>query len=228
MDTHRTGGETALDAAYANIRDDLLGGCFEPEEKLRVEALSVRYGLGATPIREALARLSASGLIVATPNRGYRAAAVSRAEYRELVDLRLRLEPDALARSIARGDMEWEARVAAAHHRLASMQKRLRAKSEDGFRNWAREDRGFHLALLSNCESAWLLRVCAGIYDQTARYHRDRILEGVAPVKQTEDEHKTLLAAAFRRDAAGAAALLEKHIQNVAARIERALSARGV
>jgi GntR family transcriptional regulator, carbon starvation induced regulator len=223
MDTHRiSAGETALDAAYDHIRADLLAGSFAPEAKLRVEELCARYSLGPTPIREALSRIAASGMIVATPNRGYRVAPVSRAEYRELVDLRLRLEPAALAQSIARGDMDWEARVVAAFHRLASMQKRLRAKAEDAFRNWAREDRGFHLALLSQCGSEWLLRYCASIYDQTARYHRDRILQGVAPVRQTEDEHKALLEAALRRDAKGAAVLLKKHIHNVAARIERA------
>lgn len=216
-------GETALDTAYANIRDDLLGGSFEPAAKLRVEALCARYGLGPTPVREALARLSASGLVVATPNRGYRAAAVSRAEYRELVDLRLRLEPDALAKSVANGDLDWEARVAAAHQRLASMQKRLRAGAPDARRDWAREDRGFHLALLSNCGSAWLLRFCGNIYDHTARYHRDRILGGVAPARKTEDEHKVLLAAALGRDARAAAEALRIHIKNVAARIECAL-----
>ena len=224
MDTHRIStGETALDAAYESIRADLLAGRFAPEAKLRVEELCARYGLGPTPIREALSRISAGGMIVATPNRGYRVAAISRAEYRELVELRLTLEPDTLARSISRGDMDWEARVAAAYHRLATMQKRLRRKSQDGLRNWAREDRGFHLALLSNCGSDWLLRFCASIYDQTARYHRDRILQGVAPVRQTEDEHKSLLEAAHCRDAKGAAQMLRKHIRNVAARIERAL-----
>lgn len=224
MDTHRIStGETALDAAYESIRADLLAGSFAPEAKLRVEELCARYGLGPTPIREALSRISAGGMIVATPNRGYRVAAISRAEYRELVELRLTLEPDTLARSISRGDMDWEARVAAAYHRLATMQKRLRRKSQEGLRNWAREDRGFHLALLSNCGSDWLLRFCAIIYDQTARYHRDRILQGVAPVRQTEDEHKSLLEAALCRDAKGAAQMLRKHIRNVAARIERAL-----
>jgi hypothetical protein len=41
------------------------------------------------------------------------------------VELRLTLEPNTLARSIERGDMDWEARVAAAYHRLAIMQKRV-------------------------------------------------------------------------------------------------------
>jgi GntR family transcriptional regulator, carbon starvation induced regulator len=224
VDTQRiTAGETALDAAYESIRADLLAGRFAPDAKLGVEELCARYGLGPTPIREALSRISAGGMIVATPNRGYRVAAISHAEYRELVELRLTLEPDALARSITHGDIDWEARVAAAHHRLATMQKQLRAKAEDGLRNWAREDRGFHLALLSSCGSDWLLRFCASIYDQTARYHRDRILQGVAPVRQTEDEHRSLLDASLRRDANGAAALLRKHIHNVAARIERSL-----
>jgi DNA-binding GntR family transcriptional regulator len=67
------------------------------------------------------------------------------------------------------------------------------------------------------------LRFCANIYDQTARYHRDRILQGVAPVRQTEDEHKSLLEAATRRDGKGAEQLLRKHIRSVAGRIERAL-----
>jgi DNA-binding GntR family transcriptional regulator len=224
MDTHRIStGETALDAAYESIRADLLAGSFAPETKLRVEELCARYGLGPTPVREALSRISAGGMIVATPNRGYRVAAISRAEYRELVELRLTLEPNTLARSISRGDMDWEASVAAAYHRLSTMQKGLRKKTQDGLRNWAREDRGFHLALLSNCGSDWLLRFCASIYDQTARYHRDRILQGVAPARQTEDEHKSLLEAALRRDAKGAVQLLRKHIHNVAARIERAL-----
>jgi GntR family carbon starvation induced transcriptional regulator len=224
MDTHRPmAGATALDAAYENIRADLLAGSFAPDTKLRVEELCARYGLGPTPIREALSRISAGGMIVAMPNRGYRVAAISRAEYRELVELRTTLEPDALGRSISRGDMDWEARIVAAFHRLSTMQKRLRERAGDGLRNWAREDRGFHLALISNCGSDWLLRFCASIYDQTARYHRDRILQGVAPVRQTEDEHKSLLEAALRRDAKGAVQLLRKHIHNVAARIERAL-----
>jgi DNA-binding GntR family transcriptional regulator len=49
------------------------------------------------------------------------------------------------------------------------------------------------------------------------------ILRGVAPVRQTEDEHKSLLEAALRRDAKGAVQLLRKHIHNVAAGIEGAL-----
>lgn len=218
-----THAESALSAAYETIRADLLAGEYEPGAKLRIEELSTRYGFGASSIREALSRISASGLIVALPQRGYRVAALSRAEYRELVDLRLTLEPDALARSIANADIDWEARVAAAYHRLTAMQRGVAEKRPAAFRNWAREDRGFHTALLSNCGSAWLLRVCGTVYDQIARYHRERILEGAAPVRQTENEHKDLLDAALARDTKTATDLLRRHVRNVAARIESAL-----
>lgn len=217
-----TVADTALTAAYDTIRQDLLGGRYEPGAKLRIEALCARYGFGASPIREALSRISESGLIVAVPQRGYRVAAVSLAEYRELVDMRLTLEPEALARSIARADIDWEARVAAAFHRLTSMHRLLRTKAPDGFRNWAREDRAFHLALIANCGSDWLLKFCGAVFDQTARYHRERILDGVAPVRDTENEHKALLEAVLEHDAKAATHLLRTHIKNVAARIERA------
>jgi len=215
--------DSALNAAYESIRADLLAGAYEPGAKLRIEALCARYGFGASPIREALSRISASGLIVALPQRGYRVAALSRDEYRELVDLRLTLEPDALARSIANADIDWEARVAAAFRRLTHMQRGLAERRREAFRDWAREDRGFHTALLSNCGSAWLLRLCGVVYDQVARYHRERILDGAAPVRQTENEHKDLLDAALARDTKTATDLLRAHIRNVATRIESAL-----
>ena len=71
MDTQRTTAvETALDAAYENIRADLLAGSFAPDAKLRVEELCARYGLGPTPIREALSRISAGGMILLTNRIG--------------------------------------------------------------------------------------------------------------------------------------------------------------
>ena len=89
---------------------------------------------------------------------------------------------------------------------------------------WAEADRGFHTALISNCGSPWLLKFCRTVHEQTARYHRSRILEGIAPATQTADEHAALMRAAFDRDADRAADLLDAHIRNVADRIDGALA----
>tara|TARA_R110002072_G_scaffold19422_16_gene71950 strand:- start:1518 stop:2216 length:699 start_codon:yes stop_codon:yes gene_type:complete len=222
-DTPLQGG-SAQHRAFQSIRADLLAGCYEPGEKLRIEDICTRYQTGISPVREALSRLAETGLIVALPQRGYRVASVSTEEYADLVEMRLRLEPDALYRSIKRGDIEWEARVAAAHQRVSSAQKSLKLGSPDALRDWAREDRGFHAALISDCGSPWLLHFCRTLHEQVARYHRVRILEGIAPSVRTEDEHEELVRAALGGKADIAANLLNIHIRNVADRIGTALA----
>jgi GntR family transcriptional regulator, carbon starvation induced regulator len=223
MDTRPGRSASAQHRAYESIREDLLAGDFEPGEKLRIDDVSDRYGVGLSPMREALSRLSESGLIVALPQRGYRVASISGGEYADLVDMRLRLEPDALRDSIANGDIDWEARVAAGYQRLASVQRNMKNGSADGIRSWAQEDRHFHAALISNCASPWMLNFCRTVHEQTARYHRTRILEGIAPAKNTEDEHRALMLAALDRDGERAASLLIDHIRSVAKRIRAAL-----
>lgn len=217
-------GGSALNRAYESIRNDLLAGAFEPGEKLRIENVCDRYGVGISPVREALSRLSETGLIVAVPQRGYRVATVSAEEYADLVDMRLRLEPNALRRSLAHADVDWEARVAGAYQRLVAAHRQIVSGESDGLRNWAQEDRGFHAALISNCDSPWTVNFCRTIHEQTARYHRSRILEGIVPKKMTEDEHHRLMQAALDRNAARAVEVLTDHIRSVADRIGNALS----
>ncbi len=215
---------SALDHAYESIRGDLLAGAFEPGEKLRIEDVCGRYGVGVSPVREALSRLSESGLIVALPQRGYRVATISGAEYADLVDMRRRLEPDALSRSIGRADIDWEARVAAAYQRLEGAQRQIGAGEPDGLRRWAQEDRDFHAALISNCGSPWMLNFCRTVHEQTARYHRNRIRDGIAPEAETAAEHYNLMRAALDRNPGRAVDLLCTHIDNVANRIGTALA----
>lgn len=211
-----------MSTAYDTLRGDLLAGNYQPGDRLGVEDLCNRYGIGASPLREALSRLSESGLVIALPNRGYRVASISKEEYRDLVDMRLTFEPEALRRSINNADLDWEANVAAAYQKLTGTQRRLESGAEDANRDWADKDRGFHMALLSSCGSAWMMRICGMIYDQTARYHRAQILSGIAPAKTTTEEHAALKEAALSFDAAAACSILRAHISNVASRIEAA------
>lgn len=210
--------------AFQSIHADLLAGCFEPGEKLRIEDVCDRYGIGISPVREALSRLAETGLIVALPQRGYRVADVSAQEYADLVDMRLKLEPDALHRSIERADIDWEAGLAAAYQRLRGAQRMIEEGSPDGPRMWAQEDRQFHSALIANCGSPWLINFCRILHEQTARYHRMRIVQGITPTAPTEDEHDQLMRVALERKADAGAELLRSHIRNVADRISSCLT----
>ncbi|MGB0630237.1 MAG: GntR family transcriptional regulator [Alphaproteobacteria bacterium] len=223
MATAKNSSSSAQSRAYESIRNDLLAGVYEPDEKLRIEDICRRYEIGTIPVREALSRLAETKLVIAVPQRGYRVATVSAEEYADLVDLRLRLEPEALHRSIERGDIDWEARIAAAYQRLASANKSTASGSVDGMRIWAKEDRNFHAALISNCGSPWTLNFCRVVYEQMARYHRSRIREGIVPGSKTGDEHEQLLQAALNRNADIATDLLRLHIRRVADRIGTAL-----
>ena len=210
--------DAASSTAYSLLREEIVAGRFEPEAKLRVEELCERYKIGASPMREALSRLAETGLVVSEPNRGYWLAPVSVEEYQDLIAQRLALEPRALADAIRHGDIEWEAQVLAAHHRLSRAHAKLDG-TEESFVAWAREDRAFHAATLSRCSSPWLLRFCALVSSQLSRYHRQRYLTGIKPGDQTEREHDALLKAILTRDVDLAVACLTKHITAVARRL---------
>jgi DNA-binding GntR family transcriptional regulator len=78
-------------------------------------------------LRELLNRLSSEGLVVAESRRGFEVAPVSAQNMRALAELRLLLETHALTQSFKSGGMDWERRVASAHHKLAATERRQQA-----------------------------------------------------------------------------------------------------
>jgi DNA-binding GntR family transcriptional regulator len=93
-------GATRASAVYEQLRADITHGVLEPGSKLRVGAMGERYGVGASPLREALSRLSAEGLVSRTDQRGFSVAALSWGELPILTRNRVQLESLALAESI--------------------------------------------------------------------------------------------------------------------------------
>jgi DNA-binding GntR family transcriptional regulator len=119
--------EPASERALRLIRTDILRGRLAPGRKLTLDRLRDAYGVGVSTLRESLSRLIAERLVVAEGQRGFEVARFSAAELRELAQLRLLLEGHAMEHAFRAGDVEWEARVVAAHHKLSQMQDRLGA-----------------------------------------------------------------------------------------------------
>ena len=84
--------------------------------------------------------------------------------------MRLLLETYALPLSFAAGDLEWESRVVAAHHKLAFMERRMVAGDQAETELWKRYDREFHQSLIEACGSQTLLDLYGGVFDQYLRY----------------------------------------------------------
>jgi DNA-binding GntR family transcriptional regulator len=214
---------TLASSVYDRLRDDILSGALPPDDKLRTEALRERYGVGNSPLREALNRLSADGLVTREDQKGFRVAAASRVDLEELVKTRCWLEEIALRQSIENGGDAWEEAVVLQYHRLSRVR---RSSSEDEYVvnfEWEARHRAFHLALLSACGSRWLMQYCAQLNDQADRYRQLAIVVSY-PKRNELTEHEAIMRAATTRDADEAVRLLLGHYDRTAGIIKNSIS----
>ena len=201
--------ETIGDNAYRRIRADIIFGRIAPSQKLKLDKLKDVYGASISTLREILSRLTSEGLVVAEGQRGFEAAPVSVENLREVAALRQLLEGFALEQSFAAGDVEWEGRVVAAHHKLAALEQRMRDGDMSQTEMWKRYDWEFHQALISACGSKVLMDTHAAIFDKYLRYQMIALsFRGDIAAR----EHRVMLEAALDRDAATAKSMLEKHV----------------
>ena len=225
MDPEDPKPTTLAESAYRRLREDVLCGVIKPGEKIRIDQLAERYQMGTSPIRECMSRLAAEGLLVAEGQRGYWVALVSREDFRDITDLRVSFETQALALSIDHGDIAWESEVVASFHRLSRIDKHLPERFDLGS-DWERENRAYHAALISRCPSKWLLRFTSTLYDQSERYRRGSIAKQPIPGTIVQRAHKSIMDAALGRDKDKACAALAKHIETAARQVEKNLFPR--
>jgi len=210
------GAPTLATTLYDRLRTDLLAGLHEPGGRLAIEALCERYATSQTPLREALNRLVADGLVQRREQRGFAVSEASAADLVEITRTRCWLEEIALRESIAAHDDAWEEALVLAHHRLARTPRSLR---EDRFEDnplWEPLHRAFHRALIAGCGSRWLLGFCDQLADQHHRYRRLSAPKAFARKRGVKGEHQALFEAAVAGDADLAVTLLHAHFERTA------------
>ena len=200
---------TVGETAYRRIRSDIIFGRLPPGQKLKLDQLKKSYGVSVSTLREILNRLSSELLVLAEGQRGFEVSPVSRENLKEVAALRQLLESHAIAQSFASGDVEWEGHVVAAHHKLFSMEERMKAGDRSETELWKRYDWQFHQALISACGSRALMETHAGVFDKYLRYQMLAMSNrGDIAIR----EHRTLLDCALKRDAHTACKVLATHI----------------
>jgi len=197
------------DQAYDRIRKDIIFGRLVPGSRLRLERMALAYGASVSTLREIFGRLSSEGLVVAEGQRGFQVAPVSRDGFRDVAAMRLLLETYAIPLSFAAGDLEWESRLVAAHHKLATLERRMMAGDQAEAEAWKRYDRQFHQTLIESCGSQTLLDLYTGVFDQYLRYQMVAVVFRGAVAA---DEHRRLLDCALSRDAGRACEVLAEHV----------------
>jgi GntR family transcriptional regulator, carbon starvation induced regulator len=196
------------------LRADILSTDLAPGAKLALHHLAKQYGIGITPLRDALGQLAGDGLVVMESQKGFRVAPVSVEDLRDVCDIRLRVELMALDlafdRADAGPDSNWDRRMKQAHAAFIHLKARV---GEDApiTAQWEGAHRELHMTLLSACASPTLMRICCQIHDRIHRYRRIAL-----PTKSymggISDDHLEISKAAYRRDREGCKALLERHI----------------
>jgi DNA-binding GntR family transcriptional regulator len=209
---------TAGESGYRRIRTDIIFGRLAPDRKLKLERLKAEYGVSVSTLREILNRLTSERLVLAEGQKGFSVAPVSIANLREIAALRQLLECRAMEQSFRAGDMEWEARVVASHHRLARMEDLMARGDRTRTEEWKQADWQFHQALISACGSKMLIDTHAAVFDKYLRYQMIALsYRGEIAAR----EHAALLECAMQRDSVRAAEVLSRH---VAGGVEHALA----
>lgn len=202
--------ETNVEQVFRNVRDDIVKCRLSPGAKLNIQECSTTYGVGTTPVREALSRLAATGLVLAQGNRGFRVSELSIDDLVDLTKARLWIEEYVLRRSIALGDLTWESDIIARAHQLG-LSKVNSDKSLYLDETWEERHFDFHAALVGGCDSRYLYDYWERMFVAATRYRRWSAVNFPGE-RDVEDEHRAIMDATLARDADKATALMREHM----------------
>ena len=191
------------DLIAETLREEILRGDVEPGQALRQEELAERFGVSRLPVRDALLRLEAQGLVHVYPNRGAFVISLSADEVREIFEMRLLLEGDMIERAVPRmGPDEWR-RIDAANAESARTA---------GTGEWAEGDWRLHRALYESAARPRQLATIEQLRATVARYWTAR---EALPSRTTDwlADHDAILAACRARASVAARRRLEDHLR---------------
>jgi DNA-binding GntR family transcriptional regulator len=215
------GGDTLATSIAASMRASIMNGEWPPDSKLRLDTLRKQFNVSYTPLREALSRLGAQGLVDIVDQRGYRVAPVSSRNLQHVIRLRRELEGMALREAIVQGDTAWVDGLTDSHQALGELSGDARTKDPE---RWEDLHRRFHFALLQGCDMPLLMQFITTLHDHTDRYRR-LFLRTNPHDRDVPGEHTAIMRAAQAREADLAVVLLQQHISRTGENVLKAIGA---
>jgi DNA-binding GntR family transcriptional regulator len=200
---------TIATAVQNRLRADILDLTLKPGQTLRFEWLREKYKVGLSPLREALMRLIAEGLVLLEDHRGFRVAPVSTEHLLDLTMVRSETEALAIRLSIEKGDEHWESFVLGSFNILSKYPGKSGRELFDP--EYEKRHRTFHYSLYAACGSPILLGSLAQFGNQWTRY---RFLSGryMSHRRNIAREHEALKSAVLARDPETVTRLIQRHI----------------
>jgi DNA-binding GntR family transcriptional regulator len=203
--------------AYAALQAAIVAGVLRPGARLPIEELAEHLQMSPMPIREAVRRLDAVGLVDNIPHRGARVTELSVTDLAEVYEVRISLETLGVHRAAARFT---DAQAEHARQRLTALEN----TTDDASVGTSEAHAQFHFALYEAAESAWLLRLIRPAWQVSERYALE--WPQVRRLGDRANEHREILAACEARDPDRAAAALREHLATTANSLAEAMGGR--
>ncbi|PMS18317.1 GntR family transcriptional regulator [Trinickia dabaoshanensis] len=206
--------DSTADALAQSLRESIANGELHDGMRLVERELAGRFSVSRIPLREALKKLEAEGLIEIYPNRGAVVRALEPSDVEEIYAMRMLLEGDAIYRAVKRMDEETLVRAELVHRLLG----KTKTADKQGELN-----REFHELLYAPCGNGRQLKAIRELRGQVERYERLQSML-LADTEAFQHEHAAILQACRERDARGARAMTVAHLTSAKQIVERVVT----
>lgn len=209
------------EVVYRQLREAILNGLYRPAQVLRQEELAARLGVSRAPLREALPRLEADGLVVSSPRRGYSVRSLEPEEIAEIFDLRILVESRAAYFATLHRTKEDVVRLKCLIEGMAA----VNISDQAGIVAWADLNFKFHDCLFAPSRRRHFLRMVESLRAAVEPYIRVE-LAFTGQFEEAQVEHRSIAKAFSAGDADRVATLTKEHCEHTAARLMAGLSTR--
>jgi DNA-binding GntR family transcriptional regulator len=211
LDTENAVPTTDAAAAVAQLRRDILSGVLAPEIKLKVRELTGRYKISASPIREALSQLAASGFVIHHGQKGFRVPPITIENLIDITESRKIVEAEALRLAIRHANSNWEDEIVASYHVFERQIHRFYDGEDRRLGVYEENHQRLHRALIAACPLEMLKKYFDDLYVRKTRY---RMLTRSYGFKKEEiiEEHRLLKDAILSREEDAAIEALHSHL----------------
>ena len=207
----RAGTDAGAAHAYAQVRAAIVEHRYAPGQRLIEQRLAEDLGLSRTPVREALRRLEAEGLVVSERHRGAAVRPLSSTEVVDLYGLRIRLESYAVEVATERATEVELGDLVSAADAFGDVRRTVDVDAIEGIRRLHDANRRFHDGVLAAARHHRLAAMLARTVDTPLVFQAFRTF-GPSEIERSDTFHHLIVEAMCRRDATRAGALMAEHI----------------
>ncbi|GAA1896600.1 GntR family transcriptional regulator [Streptomyces durmitorensis] len=190
------------------LRAALIAGELRAGEVYSAPTLAVRFGVSATPVREAMLDLAKEGLVDTVPNKGFRVTAVSEKQLDEYKHIRALIEIPTTA------ELATSADPAALEALRPAAQAIVTAASDGDLIAYVEADIRFHLGLLALCGNDHLVEVVGDLRKRSRLYGLQALVDA-GRLEASAEEHLEILDALLARDEEAVRAVMTRHLGHV-------------